>query len=146
MSLLEQFDYDIEKIVYVDKIMEKTNAAELFSILSVIIEMELSEISMAYDLVIAIHNVKNINNYNYSEAYILLEENENNSVYKYSVRHLAITLNNKGDTAINIISDAEDITRSEIAEFLDCLDKCFQNHSIVRYIVYGDLTGFASSL
>ena len=110
VSLLEQFDGDSEKKVYVDKIMEKANAAELSSISSAISEMELSETSTAYDLAIAIHSVENINNYNYSDAYTLLQENENNSVYRYSVRHLAIALNNKGDIAINNISEAKDIT------------------------------------
>ena len=112
-----------EKIIYVDKIMEKANSAELSSISSAISEMELSEISTAYDLAIAIHSVENINNYNYSDAYTLLEEIENNSVYRYSVRHLAIALNNKGDIAVNAISEAKGITRSEIAEFLDRLEK-----------------------
>lgn len=123
VSLLEQFEDDSEKIIYVDKIMEKANSAELSSISSAISEMELSEISTAYDLAIAIHSVENINNYNYSDAYTLLEENENNSVYRYSVRHLAIALNNKGDIAVNAISEAKGITRSEIAEFLDRLEK-----------------------
>ena len=39
------------------------------------------------------------------------------------MRHLAIALNNKGDIAVNAISEAKGITRSEIAEFLDRLEK-----------------------
>ncbi len=123
VSLLEQFDNDSEKIVYIEKIMEDANAAELSSISSAISEIEVSQKNTAYDLAVAIHSVENISNYNYSDAYILLVENESNAEYRNSVRHLAIALNNKGDIAINVISDANDTTRSEITEFLNRLEK-----------------------
>ena len=123
VSLLEQFDNDSEKIVYIEKIMENANAAELSSISSAISEIEVSQKNTAYDLAVAIHSVENISNYSYSDAYTLLVENESNAAYRNSVRHLAIALNNKGDIAINAISDANDTTRSEITEFLNRLEK-----------------------
>lgn len=123
VSLLEQFDNDSEKIVYIEKIMENANAAELSSISSAISEIEVSQKNTAYDLAVAIHSVENISNYNYSDAYTLLVENESNAAYRNSVRHLAIALNNKGDIAINVISGADDTTRSEITEFLNRLEK-----------------------
>lgn len=123
VSLLEQFDNDSEQIVYIEKIMEDANAAELSSISSAISEIEVSQNNTAYDLAVAIHSVENISNYNYGDAYTLLVENESNTAYRNSVRHLAIALNNKGDIAINVISDAYDTTRSEITEFLNRLEK-----------------------
>lgn len=123
VSLMEHFENDDEKAIYIEKVMEKANAAELSSISSAISEMELSQRNTAYDLAIAIHSVENISNYNYSDAYTLLKENEENSVYGDAVRHLAIALNNKGDIAVNAISEAEDMTRSEITEFLNRLEK-----------------------
>lgn len=123
VSLMEHFENDDEKAIYIEKVMEKANAAELSSISSAISEIELSQKNTAYDLAIAIHSVENISNYNYSDAYTLLKENEENSVYGDAVRHLAIALNNKGDIAVNAISEAEDMTRSEITEFLNRLEK-----------------------
>lgn len=123
VSLMEHFENDDEKAIYIEKVMEKANAAELSSISSAISEIELSQKNTAYDLAIAIHSVENISNYNYSDAYTLLKENEDSSVYGDAVRHLAIALNNKGDIAVNAISEAEDMTRSEITEFLNRLEK-----------------------
>ncbi|MBQ3138793.1 MAG: protein kinase family protein [Ruminococcus sp.] len=123
VSLLEYNDNNSEKMTYVDKIMEKANAAELSTISSAISEMGISEGSTAYNLAAAIHSVENISNYNYNEAYNLLLDNENNPTYANAVRHLAIALNNKGDMVINSISDANGKTRSEIKDFLDSLEK-----------------------
>lgn len=123
VSLIEQFDNDSEKVIYIEKIMKNANATELSSISSAISEVELFQKNTAYDLAVAIYSVENISNYNYSDAYALLIENETNIEYRNSVRHLAIALNNKGDMAINVISDANDITRSEVTEFLNRLEK-----------------------
>lgn len=123
VSLLEYNDNNSEKLAYVDKIMGKANAAELSTVSSAISEMGLSEGNTAYNLAAAIHSVENISNYNYSEAYNLLLENENNPTYANAVRHLAIALNNKGDMVVNSISETTGKTRSEIKDFLDSLEK-----------------------
>lgn len=121
--LLEEFDDDSDKMEYVDGIMKNANSVELSSISSIISSMGLSNRNLAYDLAVAIYGVENTNSYNYTEAYMLLQEHNTELMYENAIRHLAISLNNKGDVVVNAIASETGETRSDIIDFLNELEK-----------------------
>lgn len=123
VSLLAEFDDDSDKFVYIDKIMKNTNPVEISAVSSIINGIGLPNGNLAYDLAAAIYSVENTNNYNYAEAYALLLAHENDSNYRNVIKHLAVSLNNKGDRVINAIANEMDITRSEVTDFLNQLEK-----------------------
>lgn len=123
VSLIDEFDDDSDKTEYIDGIMEKANSIEISSISSTINSLGLTNGDLAYELAVAIHSTENTNNYNYAEAYMLLKEHRNDSAYKNAIKHLAISLNNKGDRVVNAIVDETGETRSEIVDLLNEIEK-----------------------
>lgn len=122
-SVLNEIDDNELKREYIDKIIEKANSVELSSICSTINSLGLSEGNVAIDLAIAIYSVENTNNYDYVEAYNLLVANSSDARYKNAVKHLAVSLNNKGDIVINSISSKTGKKRSEIKDVLSQIEK-----------------------
>ena len=122
-SVLNEIDDNELKREYIDKIIEKATSVELSSICSTINSLGLSEGNVAIDLAIAIYSVENTNNYDYVEAYNLLVANSSDARYKNAVKHLAVSLNNKGDIVINSISSKTGKKRSEIKDVLSQIEK-----------------------
>ncbi|MCR5599323.1 MAG: protein kinase [Ruminococcus sp.] len=123
ISMIKEIGDDSDKMVFIDKLIEYANPAEISSISSSVNSLGLKDGSSAYKLAVAIYSAENNTNYDYYEAYQLLLELENSITYRNSVKHLAISLNNKGDRVLNEIAEKSGLTRSEVAEFLNKVEE-----------------------
>ena len=123
ISLIKELDDDNDKMLFIDKIMEYATPSEISSIAASINSLGLKDGSDAYKLAAAIYSAENTTNYDYYEAFLMLQELENNTTYRSSVRHLAISLNNKGDRVVNVIAEKSELSRSEITEFLNKIEQ-----------------------
>ena len=122
VTLIKDIGSENDKMDFIDRIMENANTAEISSISSSVNSLGLKDGSPAYKLAVSIYSAENITNYDYYEAFQLLKELENDTTYRNSVKHLAISLNNKGDRVINIIAEKSGLSRSEITEFLNRIE------------------------
>ncbi len=122
VALADKFDNDRDKLTYVDKIMEYASIGQLLPIVADISKMGLSNGSLAYELAIAIYNIEEVTDYEYVEAYRLLQEYEGDSVYRNAIRQIAISLNNKSNITVAEIASETGETRTEVSKFLDKIE------------------------